>query len=694
MAFTPRLTAPSTSDPNWISTGYGGYNQCIVINSVTGSVLPNCFTGDTEILTHNGCMRLDKLVGQKVEVACIDNCWHLADIHYFGVQPIWEVYLSSGLKYRCSENHIWYVKHSDEHSYYPVPTYQLHIGLQVPYFQSTQRDFILCVRPTYDILPVYCAVEPVTHTMTLADGVVTGQCVGYAWGRFREILGTTPKLSKGDGGSWYGYTADGYKRGSTPQLGAVACYGQTGSWGHVAIVEQIHSDGSITCSQSGYNSQRFWTEQWYPPKYIDWGGGYYFQGFIYCPAVAGMEDKLSQFLKEAESHIGENGDWTWSYSGLGRGQAWCAAFIMACAKKVGGLIGQIFPMTYGAGTVPREGVPKKMGTWHPGPAQGQSFVPQPGDTIHFRWNSPASYIGCDTYFSDHIGIVKSVSNGVVSTIEGNSGGTNWTSRVRSKTYSLSSSVISGYYRPDWAKVGASVNNLITGIGGNLYDMVNTREDAIIREIAYMNGTKPSISTSSVKLSVVNYTSLLGQFFQGAISNGISTGGVSIDASGVNNSVCRAIIQYLTGKGFNAATACGIAGNIQQECSFNIGASTVDSNGLWAGGICMWNGPNFTSMKKYVGSNWQNDLTGQLNYLWYDMTVGQPSWFKLLVRRNYGVNETIVNMLMACPNTEAGVRRAADIFVRCYENSGSQDQQSIIRGNNGVTIYRQVINQLT
>lgn len=42
MAFTPRFKAPSQSDLHWIKTTHGGYNKCIVINSTTGSVLPNC----------------------------------------------------------------------------------------------------------------------------------------------------------------------------------------------------------------------------------------------------------------------------------------------------------------------------------------------------------------------------------------------------------------------------------------------------------------------------------------------------------------------------------------------------------------------------------------------------------------------------------------------------------------------------
>ena len=40
--FIPRTRAPAENDLHWISTKYGGLNECIIINSRTGSVLPNC----------------------------------------------------------------------------------------------------------------------------------------------------------------------------------------------------------------------------------------------------------------------------------------------------------------------------------------------------------------------------------------------------------------------------------------------------------------------------------------------------------------------------------------------------------------------------------------------------------------------------------------------------------------------------
>lgn len=46
---------------------------------------------------------------------------------------------------------------------------------------------IKSIEPTNRCEEVYCAVEPITHTITLENNILTGQCVGYAYGRFNEI---------------------------------------------------------------------------------------------------------------------------------------------------------------------------------------------------------------------------------------------------------------------------------------------------------------------------------------------------------------------------------------------------------------------------------------------------------------------------------------------------------------------------
>lgn len=122
----------------------------------------------------------------------------------------------------------------------------------------------------------------------IGGGSCLPNCVGYAWGRFYEIMGKRPTLSKGNAENWYSFN-DGYKRGKTPKLGAVICWakGKVGvssdGAGHVGIVEKINSDGSIVVSQSGYGGSRFFTST-IKKGYAQ--SGYTFLGFIYNPAVS------------------------------------------------------------------------------------------------------------------------------------------------------------------------------------------------------------------------------------------------------------------------------------------------------------------------------------------------------------------------------------------------------------------------
>lgn len=117
-------------------------------------------------------------------------------------------------------------------------------------------------------------------------------CTTYAWGRFWENSDTSgdysnrPNLSTGNARDWYGHTADGYSRGSTPALGAIACYNNPRG-GHVCVVERIDSDGCLV-SESGWNSYFFRASHKIGLNGY-YGSGYdnVFQGFIYNPVVGG-----------------------------------------------------------------------------------------------------------------------------------------------------------------------------------------------------------------------------------------------------------------------------------------------------------------------------------------------------------------------------------------------------------------------
>lgn len=121
------------------------------------------------------------------------------------------------------------------------------------------------------------------------SGSCLPNCVGYAWGRFYEITGKRPALSRANAENWYGYTADGYRRSQTPVVGAVICWrkGKAGvsadGAGHVAIVEEVKSNGDVLTSNSAYGGTRFYMKTVTKASGYAIGSAYTFQGFILPP---------------------------------------------------------------------------------------------------------------------------------------------------------------------------------------------------------------------------------------------------------------------------------------------------------------------------------------------------------------------------------------------------------------------------
>lgn len=130
-----------------------------------------------------------------------------------------------------------------------------------------------------------------------ADANVLANCVGYASGRFNEIIneardttGCTYKTLNCNAENFVERAvAAGLRTGSTPRKGAIMCW-QKGSLssgdgaGHVAIVERVDSNGQVYTSESGYGSSYFWN-QTRNNSNGRWGIGsaYLFRCFIYLP---------------------------------------------------------------------------------------------------------------------------------------------------------------------------------------------------------------------------------------------------------------------------------------------------------------------------------------------------------------------------------------------------------------------------
>lgn len=148
------------------------------------------------------------------------------------------------------------------------------------------------------------------YCIEIKKGSCLPNCVGYAWGRWRELLGKKHNLSTRNAENWWGNTADGYKRGQTPKVGAVMCWrkgkagvGSDGA-GHVAVVEKINDDGSVTYSNSNYSGTRFYTKTLKSPYKL--GSAYTFQGFIYLPIDFDEPPKKETATKKTEAKKKDN----------------------------------------------------------------------------------------------------------------------------------------------------------------------------------------------------------------------------------------------------------------------------------------------------------------------------------------------------------------------------------------------------
>lgn len=123
-------------------------------------------------------------------------------------------------------------------------------------------------------------------------GYTMPNCVGYAHGRLREILGSKGvnwKIPAGDAETFIAAAKEkGFEVGNTPKLGAVAVwkagseYTNKDGAGHVAVVEEIKANGDIVVSNSAYNGDEFYL------KTVTKASGYVyaetrpFMGFVYC----------------------------------------------------------------------------------------------------------------------------------------------------------------------------------------------------------------------------------------------------------------------------------------------------------------------------------------------------------------------------------------------------------------------------
>lgn len=494
----------------------------------------------------------------------------------------------------------------------------------------------------------------------MAGFVIAQGCYESGWGTSNLARNHNNFFGIGGPGNWYSYPSldagcEGYFKHTVLAKSEAGKAATTFDQYAAAYVKSGYSDASVieALTRPIYN-------QYNLSQYDDSDSG---------------SNKCEEFVQKALSYKGTSASsWSakhpkWYHAGV-----WCADFVSACGEEVD-ILGKVFDGSASAYACAHS-VENYGGTVH----NEKSYTPQRGDLVNFMWNGGSATSG----YADHIGIVTECKDGTVYTIEGNT-----SNSVAERSYSRSSSVLACFCSPDWSKVGGYSAGAIFG---NLFDELCTREDAILREAAYLQATyetdsnrnkkvvkayQASATPTDIKLSVVNYTDLFQAFWEagvGLLNDSSSTSG-SYDYSKLESKV-RTVVLYLVEKGLNNAAACGIAGNIKHESSFSTDA--IGDSGT-SFGICQWHNERGTRMKEMAGANWSNNLTGQLDYLWYEL------------ENNYS---SLLQSLKNVENTESGCRSAADMFVRQFERPANVDYQSSIRQDSAAEYFNQITQIVT
>ena len=158
---------------------------------------------------------------------------------------------------------------------------------------------------------------------------------------------------------------------------------------------------------------------------------------LWASVLYGINYSDDQIVTVALSQVGNvGGEPYWSWYGFGSRVEWCACFVSWCANECGYIDTGVIPKY--AGCVNGVVWFKDRGQWIEGSAE-----PVPGMIIFFDWDNKGSS-GAQDGEADHTGIVEKVENGIVYTVEGNSGDS-----CRINQYAVGHYEILGYGVPQY-----------------------------------------------------------------------------------------------------------------------------------------------------------------------------------------------------------------------------------------------------
>lgn len=157
---------------------------------------------------------------------------------------------------------------------------------------------------------------------------------------------------------------------------------------------------------------------------------------LWAAVLYGIGTSDDAIVAVALSQVGNiGGEPYWSWYGFSSRVEWCACFVSWCANECGYIDTGVIPKF--AGCVNGVEWFRDRGQW-----ADNSIEPTPGMIIFFDWDSPNGSSGPQDGSADHVGIVEKCEDGVIYTIEGNSGDS-----CRQKQYPVGYYEILGYGVP-------------------------------------------------------------------------------------------------------------------------------------------------------------------------------------------------------------------------------------------------------
>lgn len=222
--------------------------------------------------------------------------------------------------------------------------------------------------------------------------------------------------------------------------------------------------------------------------------------------------------------------------------------------------------------------------------------------------------------------------------------------------------------------------------GSLYEEQVEKYDATLKEVGYLNSSfEPSISPSNIKLSVINYTNLLGNLFTQYIPENITNmfNSMSGNFDGVENEKAKTIFRLLAGyEGMTLAGAVGIVANMYHEAvpKFNAASKGDYVKGVPTSfGLCQWHYGRGDNMKAHClafnGVSWENNVSGQVDYLIKELKNSYKSTW---------------NTIQNAPNTLDGAKEVAEFFCIHFEIPSDRYNKAKQRAETAEMFWNQVV----